>query len=129
MEQLMLPLQVQTLDQPGPILRARRIEVLAEIALQIAAAYEAEGRLDGALTLVDAVLRDPDLPPDRPALLTQLRSRRARLLVAQAAQGVVDLQAARAAVGVALDSARALGDERTIADLHALLSQLSRAAA
>jgi hypothetical protein len=127
MEKPMLPLEIQTLDQPGPILRARRIEVLADIALQIAAAYEADDRLGDALTIVEAVLRDPDLPPDRPVLLTQLRSRHARLLVAQALAGRIDLQTASTAIHTALAFAQAIGDDRTIADLRAAWRQLAGA--
>ncbi len=44
--------------------RARRVERLAEAALSIAERYEQAGRWPSALALIEAVLRDPDLPAD-----------------------------------------------------------------
>ena len=120
----MLALNLQPPGQPAAIARARRVEALAETALHNVDSYIEDGRLDGALTLVEAVLRDPDLPTDRPALKARLRVRHAVLLAAHAELGHVDLSAAHVARQVALDSTSAIGDEGVVLEIREALNQL-----
>jgi tetratricopeptide (TPR) repeat protein len=95
--------------------RAARVEMLAEAALSIAERYEQAGRWASALALLEAVLRDPDLPVDRPALMARIKAIQGRLLLAEAAHETGDFAPAIAALEEAAALAVAAQDQRAAA--------------
>lgn len=103
--------------------RSRRVESLAETALQLAETYEREGRWDRALALIDAVLRDPDLPGGRTPLAARLWACRGRLLLAEALHDTGDFDPAIAALHEAAELAEAAGDQPTAALVQESLRQ------
>lgn len=103
--------------------RARRIEMLAETAMSIAESYERAGRWASALALIEAVLRDPDLPAERTVLAARLRAGQGRLLLAEALHETGDFAAAIAVLEEAAALALAAQDEQTGAQVQESLSQ------
>jgi hypothetical protein len=98
--------------------RARRIEMLAETAMSIAESYERSGRWPSALALIEAVLRDPDLPADRAALAARLRACQGRLLLIEALHETGDFTAPIAVLQEAAALALAAQDEQTSAQVR-----------
>jgi hypothetical protein len=93
--------------------RARRVEALAETAITLAETYEREGRWSRALALINAVLRDPDVPSDRSGLAARLRACRGRLLFAEALYETNDFDLAISALAQAAELANEVGDRPT----------------